>query len=376
MTAAQNTALIVGATGVVGQACLRHFASLPGWHAIGVARRAIALPAGATALQLDLQDAAACRAALSARDDISHVVYAAVYEQPGGLVGGWHDQDQMRINLHMLRNVIEPLDRPGGPLRHVTIMQGGKAYGVHIHPQIAVPARERWPRDAHENFYWLQEDFLRERQARSGNAWHFTILRPRIVFGDAAGSNMNPTPAIGVYAWLRHEQGLPLSYPGGPPRVNQAIDADLIAQACAWAAESPNARNETFNLENGDVFVWQNVWPAIADALGMPVGEPEPQSLAEALAGQQPAWERLVDKYRLAAPRDLAAFIGQGAVYADFQMNHGKAGPLPPVIMSSVKIRQAGFHACMDTEDMFRKWFGLLQARRMLPTAQQARDQA
>lgn len=366
-----NTVLVVGATGVVGQACLRHFAALPGWRAVGVARRAIALPAGATALQLDLQDAAACQAALGARDDITHVVYAAVYEQPGGLVGGWRDQEQMRINLQMLRNVVEPLDRPGGALRHVTIMQGGKAYGVHIHPQIAVPARERWPRDPHENFYWLQEDFLRERQAKG--PWHFTIMRPRIVFGDAAGSNMNPIPAIGVYAWLRHEQGLPLAYPGGPARVNQAIDADLIAQACAWAAESPNARNETFNLENGDVFVWQNVWPTIADALGMPVGEPEPQSLATALADQQPAWERLVDKYQLTAPRDLTAFIGQGAAYADFQMNHGRAAPLPPVIMSSVKIRQAGFHACMDTEDMFRKWFGQLQQRRLLPTAAQAR---
>ncbi len=63
--------------------------------------------------------------------------------------------------------MVEPLDRPGGALRHVTIMQGGKAYGVHIHPQIAVPARERWPRDPHENFYWLQEDFLRERQAKA-----------------------------------------------------------------------------------------------------------------------------------------------------------------------------------------------------------------
>lgn len=371
MTTPQQTALIVGATGVVGQACLRHFASLPGWSAIGVARRPITPPPGAQALQLDLEDSAACAAALAGRDDITHVVYAAVYEKPGGLVGGWRDEEQMRTNLAMLRNVIEPLDRPGGPLRHVTIMQGGKAYGVHIHPQIAVPARERWPRDPHENFYWLQEDFLRERQAKA--AWHFTILRPRIVFGDAAGSNMNPIPAIGVYAWLRHEQGLPLAYPGGPARVNQAIDADIIAQACAWAAECPNARNETFNLENGDVFVWQHVWPTIADVLGMPVGEPEPQSLGATLPGQQPAWERIVDKYQLKAPRELAAFIGQGATYADFQMNHGRAAPLPPVIMSSVKIRQAGFTVCMDTEDMFRKWFGQLQRHGLLPTAEQAR---
>lgn len=371
MTTPEKTALIVGATGVVGQACLRHFASLPGWRAIGVARRPITPPPGAEALQLDLQDSNACAAALAGRDDITHVVYAAVYEQPGGLVGGWRDQDQMRTNLQMLRNVVEPLDRPGGALRHVTIMQGGKAYGVHIHPEIAVPARERWPRDAHENFYWLQEDFLRERQAKA--AWHFTIMRPRIVFGDALGSHMNPIPAIGVYAWLRHEHGLPLAYPGGPARVNQAVDADLIAQACAWAAEAPNARNETFNLENGDVFVWQNVWPTIAEVLGMPVGEPEPQSLGTTLPGQQKAWERIVNKYQLAAPRALAAFIGQGATYADFQMNHGKTGPLPPVIMSSVKIRQAGFAACMDTEDMFRKWFGQLQRHRLLPSADEAR---
>ena len=70
---------------------------------------------------------------------------------------------------------------------------------------------------------------------------------------------------------------------------------------------------------------------------------------------------------------ERSAFIGQGATYADFQMNHGKTGHLPPVIMSSVKIRQAGFTACMDTEDMFRKWFGQLQQRRLLPTPTEAR---
>jgi hypothetical protein len=105
----------------------------------------------------------------------------------------------------------------------------------------------------------------------------------------------------------------------------------------------------------------------------MAAGAPEPQSLAALLPTQQPAWERIVDKYRLAAPRDLASFIGQGAAYADFQMNHGREGPLAPVIMSSVKIRQAGFHACIDTEDMFRKWFGRLQERRLLPDAARAR---
>ena len=136
-----RTALIVGATGVVGQACLRHFVTLPGWKAIGIARRPLDPAIGAAWLQLDLQDRAACQLGLSARDDITDVIYAAVYEQPGGLVGGWHDQQQMQINLQMLRNVIEPLDRPDGPLQHVTIMQGGKAYGIHIHAQIAVPAR-------------------------------------------------------------------------------------------------------------------------------------------------------------------------------------------------------------------------------------------
>ena len=361
-----KTVLVVGATGVVGQACLQHFAALPDWNVIGVARRPIAAPEGVTSLQLDLQNPDACQIALGSRDEITHVVYAAVYEQPGTLVSGWRNQDQMDINLRMLRNVIEPLDRSQGRLSHVTIMQGGKAYGIHIYPQLTIPAKERWPRDVHENFYWLQEDFLRERQAKA--SWHFTILRPRIVFGDAVGSNMNPIPAIGVYGWLRHEEGLPFSYPGGPERVNQAIDAELIAQACAWAATASAARNETFNLDNGDVFVWQNVWSTITDTLGLQLGDPEPQSLAAFLSEAQGNWARLVDKYQLLAPRDLSAFVGQGATYADFQMNYGRTGPLAPVIMSSVKIRQAGFNACIDTEDMFRKWFGALRDHRFLPS--------
>ena len=129
-------------------------------------------------------------------------------------------------------------------------------------------------------------------------------------------------------------------------------------------------------FETGFTGQWRDVLnPATEEAIAQePKGSGADVDRAVAAArAAQPAWERLVDKYQLAAPRELAAFIGQGATYADFQMNHGKAGPLPPVIMSSIKIRQAGFAACMDTEDMFRKWFGQLQERRLLPSAAQAR---
>jgi hypothetical protein len=46
--------------------------------------------------------------------------------------------------------------------------------------------------------------------------------------------------------------------------VAQSHDLDLLARAIAWAGEAASARNEIFNITNGDVFVWENIWPAIA----------------------------------------------------------------------------------------------------------------
>jgi hypothetical protein len=37
--------------------------------------------------------------------------------------------------------------------------------------------------------------------------------------------------------------------------------------------------------------------------------------------------------------------------------------------VSTIKARLPGFHDCVDTEDMFRKWFRRFQARRWLPLA-------
>ena len=177
---------------------------------------------------------------------------------------------------------------------------------------------------------------------------------------------MNLIPALGVYAALMRLRGNVLPYPGGAPRVGQAVDADLLARAIDWAGEAHSARNDTFNVTNGDVFVWENVWPAIAEAAGMHTGEPSPFALNSLLDTGAPDWDFIRARHNLLAP-SLREFVGQSMEYADYQMRYGRTDIGPPSIVSTVKINQAGFHDTMDTEVMFRKWFRAFQRMRLLP---------
>lgn len=356
--------LIAGASGLIGYAALRHFSQLGDWEVAAVSRRAPSAAGRASFISVDLLDAARCREVFGHMSDVTHLVYAAVNEQPG-LLKGWIEREQMERNLVMLRNLFEPLAAAAKGLRHVSLLQGTKAYGAHLGP-IPIPARERSPRHHHENFYWLQEDFLRAKQ--QGQQWHWTILRPQLVVGEAIGGNLNVLPAIGVYAALLREAGRPLSFPGGPPFIFEMVDVDLMARALAWAATTPACHNEIFNITNGDVFTWREVWPAIADALGMEVGAPQPLSLAQEMPKRAADWAAIVRKYGLAAPQDMHAFVGESFSLADFSFAYGAVNP-PPMIVSTIKARQAGFHDCMDTEDMFRKWFLRFQELRLLPPA-------
>jgi nucleoside-diphosphate-sugar epimerase len=361
---AQNTILVVGASGVVGQAALAHFASLAGWNVVALSRRPpdVSEHRSFKHLAVDLRDRDACHAALSSQSEVTHIIYAALYEKPG-LIGGWREADQMQTNLAMLQNLLQPLTEHNRGLRHVSLLQGTKAYGVHLHP-LAVPARENSPRDPHDNFYWLQEDFLRAKAAEGGFA--FTLFRPQIIFGDAIGVAMNLIPIIGVYAAICREEGRSFAFPGGPDYLLEAVDARLLARAFEWAALAPAARDETFNIANGDVFVWRNVWPAIADALGVTMGADRPLALAEFLPARSDVWDKVVARHGL-RPLKLADILGESHHYADYCFAHSARRDPKPVLVSTVKLRQAGFADCNDTEDMFRHWFGVLIEKRILP---------
>ncbi len=355
----RKTVLVAGATGLVGYAALKHFTLSPDTDVIAVSRRPPP-DSGARYIALDLTDAVACQTAAATLHNVTHLVYAALFELPG-LVEGWRNDQQIATNDRMLRNLLGPLMRAAPGLRHVTLLQGTKAYGVHVRP-LAVPAREgRSEMREQPNFYWLQEDYLRQVQA--GQDWHFTILRPVLIVGEAIGGAMNLIPALGAHAAVMRERGPILPYPGGAERVSQAVDADLLARAIAWSGEAISARNETFNVTNGDVFSWPVIWPAIAEAVGMRTGPDEPfllQSLGRA------DWDRVRQRFGLVSPA-LAEFVGLSLEYADYQMRYGHTESGPPAIVSTVKIAQAGFHEVMDTEIMFRKWFKLFQAKRLLP---------
>ncbi len=359
-----NTKLIVGASGVIGAPAVEHFASLADWRVIGLSRRRPDVAAGTRFehLALDLLDSAACRSAVQGLDDVTHVVFAALFEKPG-LVAGWYEADQMSTNLAMMRNLMDPLFERARGLRHVSVLQGTKAYGAHVHP-LAIPAKERAPRDPHDNFYWLQEDYIRDAQA--GADWSFTFWRPQMVYGGATGVAMNLIPVIGAYAAVCRELRLPFHCPGEADNIIEAVDADLIARALAWGAEAPAARGETFNITNGDVMVWKNVWPAIAAAVGLQPAFGQPLSLAEFLPAHAQTWDAIVARHGL-RPIPMADLLGESHHYADLLFSWGASRLVASTLVSTIKLRQAGFGDCEDTEDMFAKWLDRLVERRILP---------
>ena len=356
---AERTVLIAGGLGLVGRAALEHFELQEGWDVVALARRTPDFPTRARFLPVDLTDPADCRERLTPLRGVTRVVYAALFEKPE-LGKGWLEADQIARNLAMLTNLMDAVE-PGNPgLRHVALLQGTKAYGVHL-GQMPIPGKESAPRHIHPNFYWAQEDFIRARQAAAG--WSFTIFRPQALIGFALGSAMNLLSAIGCYAAISRELGLPLVYPGSGQRYTEATDARLLARAIAWAGEAAEAANQTFNVTNGDVFLWQDLFPEVARRFGMEQGTAHPMPLAAVMADKEPVWQRLVERHGLRR-YSLQQLIGSSWQFADFAFS--RAGHTAS-LLSTVKIRRAGFHDCIDTAEMLGWWLGELQRRRILP---------
>ncbi len=349
---AENKAVIVGALGVIGRNLLKFLADDPDWELVGLSRRAPDFETDAEFISVDLLDRADADAKLSHLTDITHIFYCAFQARDT-----WAEHGAP--NLAMLVNSVEPIEAASPGLRHVNLIEGNKIYGSHLGP-FKTPAREDDPPHMLPNFYWDQERWLENQQ--KGKAWTWSALRPQTVCGFAVGNPMNITTAIAVYASISKELGLPLRFPGKPGAyraVYQVADAEILNKAMKWCATSDSAANEVFNITNSDFFRWCNVWPRFAEFFGLEVGDVQTISLTDFMAEKGPLWDDMAGRYGLQKIdyRDLVAWP-----FADYVF-----GTDWDVMTDTLKIRQAGFHDCVRSEEMFLRIFQEFRDMKVIP---------
>lgn len=352
---AQKCALLIGATGVTGTPlCAELLAT--GWTVHAVSRRSPMLRAGIDTVGLrhvglDLNDSAACFDTLGRLRDVTHLFYCG--NAPDAVT-----------RLAFLRNVLDAVESSGAPLENVHLLQGTKYYGCHLGP-FKVPARETDPRIPGVDFYYAEEDYVRGRGARTG--WTWTAVRPHAVCGHAHGNPLNLAAVLAIYGALRRAAGEPFAFPSTGASFEtlfNVCDSELLARASIWCATTPRCGNQAFNINNGDVFRWKEIWPALARFFDLEPAGAQPQRLPEELAGREREWQRVARVHGLAPfPYERIAAWAQG----DYRPPSSRLACEYDVVSDLTKAREYGFVERVDSTQMFLRLFARLREERVIP---------
>ncbi|MGX5857675.1 SDR family oxidoreductase [Dyadobacter jiangsuensis] len=344
-----KTALVVGASGVIGRNLIAHLRSLPDWKVIGTSRKP--LPGSVETIVVDLLDEADVATQFATLDHVTHVFYTAYQDKPT-----W--AELVPPNMTMFRNVVETIEKVSPKLEHISFMQGYKVYGAHLGP-FRTPAREDDPPIMLPEFMTEQQRYISAVQ--HGKTWNWSAIRPSVVGGFAPGNPLNLVSLIAVYAAISRELNVPFRFPGKPGAYHPLIeltDADLLAKATVWAATTPAAANQAFNINNGDLFRWEEMWPKIGRYFGLETAPPVQLPLAEVMRDKAPVWEALRERHGLRYGYEaLSAWPFGDFVFSwdyDFLADGSKA-------------RRLGFHEYADTEQMFYRIFDQLRAEKVIP---------
>jgi hypothetical protein len=146
------------------------------------------------------------------------------------------------------------------------------------------------------------------------------------------------------------------------------VDAALLAEAFAWAATNEAAVNQTFNITNGDVCVLRQIWLRLASRFGCRDDGSAVSGFAEFFARKSSidAWTDLAIRNNLSEPR-LGALLGQSHHYLDLLTRRQSAQRSLPILLSTIKIRQAGFAQCRDSEASLFHWLRRMTELKLLP---------
>jgi hypothetical protein len=88
--------------------------------------------------------------------------------------------------------------------------------------------------------------------------------------------------------------------------------------------------------------------------------------LARIMPGRAATWQTVVERYGL-QPLTLDRLVGGSWQFADFAFSRTHS---TSSLLSTIKIREAGFGDCIDTEASLAWWLSQLQAQKILPPTQ------
>lgn len=135
-------------------------------------------------------------------------------------------------------------------------------------------------------------------------------------------------------------------------------DGGLLAEATLWASTSQQAENQAFNVNNGDLWRWCELWPRIADWFELPSAPPVRLSFHQLFVDYRAQWRELAGQDLVEA--DILRL--NDGTFADFvfSWNYDMFG-------DGSKLRRAGFTDMQATDDMFFRLFAQLRAARVIP---------
>src|SRR5271163_4703284 len=351
-------ALVVGATGIAGRGACQELIRR-GAEVHGLSRNPKGLVPGVRHVAADLLIAESLKKALGALKP-THV-YITTWSRRAT------EAENIEVNSGMVRNLLAAL-APASSVKHVALVTGLKHYlgpfdaYVRTGTLPLTPLREEQPRLETPNFYYAQEDEVYAAAERDGFTW--SVHRPHTIIGKAIGNAMNMGTTLAAYASICKELGRPFKFPGSAAQWNgltDMTDARVLGKQLVWASTTDVAKNEAYNVVNGDIFRWSWMWPRIAKWFGVDsVGfEGEPVPLEAQMADDAPVWTRMAEKHKL-IERDLSRMASPWHTDLDL-------GRPIEVMTDMARSRKLGFSVFQNTEESFHDLFASLRADKVIP---------
>ena len=143
--------------------------------------------------------------------------------------------------------------------------------------------------------------------------------------------------------------------------MSDVTDVRLLADHLIWTSTTEAAKNQAFNVVNGDVFRWSRLWKRLAayfniEAVGY---DNQIRPLEKEMEKYTETWLEIAEKHKL-KEKELSRVAT--AWHTDLDLGR------PIEVMTDMsKSRKLGFLVYQDTEETFYDLFEQLRASAIIP---------